>query len=305
MDPCWNLAVTLLVHCHFSHSANWKTGEHEAAVYVKTWRPASRLGGREKGEREVAKGSEEEEEKEKEVDNTVVVGTDHSALVWLLKQKGLQGRLARWALEIQGLPFAVEYRPGKEMEAPDCLSRDSVPEQEGKDVLEEIDDVALGLPGLLELIEAHRAARAFELPVWPTYEDAPVDWAVNEEGALVRTDSGRERSWVPQRLVERVLGYFHGPAWIVVCIPLGEESKKSFAATLLERWLFVSGAPERLLSDNGASFSSEKIQSLRALLGIQKIATSGYHPRGKASIERSNRMLMQQVRARVAGAEED
>ncbi|KAA8500031.1 Transposon Tf2-6 polyprotein [Porphyridium purpureum] len=325
----------------------------------------------------------------------VVVATDHSALVWLLKQKDPQGRLARWALEIQGLPFAVEYRPGREMEAPDCLSRDSVPEQEGEDVIEEIDDVALGLPGLLELIEAQRAARAVELPEWPAGEDAPMDWAITEEGVLVCTDSGRERPWVPQRLVERVLGYFHGPAWaghfgrermvrrvsqhfyvprlrvavegflsrcvhcqmerlavprkakgvlapwmpvrrfelvgvdvtsvspasrrgfkkvlviadlfskFVVCVPLRDESTESVAEALLERWLFVFGAPERLLSDNGASFASEVIRSLCALLGIKKIATSAYHPQGNGSVERFNRTLMQQVRARVVGAEED
>lgn len=49
--------------------------------------------------------------------------TDHSSLVWLMRQTNLSGRLARWMLKLQAFKFSVSHRKGKENVVPDALSR--------------------------------------------------------------------------------------------------------------------------------------------------------------------------------------
>ena len=49
--------------------------------------------------------------------------TDHSSLRWLMNQKDLSGRLARWSLSLSGYNFEIEHRKGSENIVPDALSR--------------------------------------------------------------------------------------------------------------------------------------------------------------------------------------
>lgn len=49
--------------------------------------------------------------------------TDHSSLVWLMKQPDLSGRLARWVFKLQAYKFSISHRKGKENVVPDALSR--------------------------------------------------------------------------------------------------------------------------------------------------------------------------------------
>lgn len=49
--------------------------------------------------------------------------TDHASLKWLMDQKDLSGRLARWSLKLQGFTFKIEYRKGSQNIVPDALSR--------------------------------------------------------------------------------------------------------------------------------------------------------------------------------------
>lgn len=49
--------------------------------------------------------------------------TDHASLKWLMSQKDLCCRLARWALKLQAYNFKIEHRKGKQNIVPDALSR--------------------------------------------------------------------------------------------------------------------------------------------------------------------------------------
>ena len=57
-----------------------------------------------------------------ELQNFEVI-TDHSSLVWLMRQPNLKGRLARWVLRLQSYKFTISHRKGRENIVPDALSR--------------------------------------------------------------------------------------------------------------------------------------------------------------------------------------
>ncbi|KAH8398193.1 hypothetical protein KR215_011743, partial [Drosophila sulfurigaster] len=51
------------------------------------------------------------------------VVTDHSSLLWLMRQQNVSGRLARWILRLQAFKFTISHRKGKDHVVPDALSR--------------------------------------------------------------------------------------------------------------------------------------------------------------------------------------
>lgn len=67
------------------------------------------------------------------------VVTDHASLKWLQELRQPHGKLARWAVRLQAFDITFEHRPGRQMEAPDALSRavdviDIKPNQPSADV---------------------------------------------------------------------------------------------------------------------------------------------------------------------------
>lgn len=54
--------------------------------------------------------------------------TDHSSLKWLMSNKELSGRLARWSLLLQSYTFDIEHRQGSKNIVPDILSRYDIDE---------------------------------------------------------------------------------------------------------------------------------------------------------------------------------
>lgn len=74
--------------------------------------------------------------------------TDHAALKWLNNVKQSTGRLARWAVLLQGYKYEIHYKPGKKNEVADALSRRPYPEtseslSESEDVIPSSDIASL------------------------------------------------------------------------------------------------------------------------------------------------------------------
>ena len=51
------------------------------------------------------------------------IETDHRALMFLNSARHSNGRLARWAIQLQPYSFKIRYRPGSENDSADVLSR--------------------------------------------------------------------------------------------------------------------------------------------------------------------------------------
>ena len=73
----------------------------------------------------------------------------------------------------------------------------------------------------------------------------------------------------------------------VEAIPTADISAINIAEIFSREWIFRYGAPERLISDQGANVAGDIIRSLCKLLNIQKLCTTPYHPQGNGKAERS------------------
>ena len=129
--------------------------------------------------------------------------TDHASLKWLLSMKDLNGRLARWALQLQSFKFHIEHRKGADNVVADTLSRAICSlEQVGES------DTAndFSTPEYLALIEKIRVNQC-------SYPDVKiVDGKIYKRNAFEQI--GNEFSWklwVPPSMTARILSDAHDP----------------------------------------------------------------------------------------------
>ena len=73
------------------------------------------------------------------------------------------------------------------------------------------------------------------------------------------------------------------------------QTVKSIAKFLYGGYISIFGAPARLLSDRGTSFTSSIIEELCKILGIQQLWTMPYHPQTNGLVERSHQMIMHMI----------
>jgi len=152
------------------------------------------------------------------------VETDHQALCWLKNVKEPVGRLARWALELQGYDFNVVYRAGKLNRTADALSRaapvlliESATELSRTKIVEE-QNADIHLKHLIGFIKSG------ELPeISFEGKEAIVklcrDAIVTDEGCLLKRigprdkpwedEESRLKLWLPKSLILQVIDYFH------------------------------------------------------------------------------------------------
>ena len=73
------------------------------------------------------------------------------------------------------------------------------------------------------------------------------------------------------------------------------QTAKFVAKFLYGGYISIFGAPARLLSDRGTSFTSSIIEELCKILGIQQLWTMPYHPQMNGLVERSHQTIMHMI----------
>ena len=78
--------------------------------------------------------------------------------------------------------------------------------------------------------------------------------------------------------------------------PTHNQTARTTARTLFEKFFVHYGFPKRLHSDQGHNFESKLTEALCALSGIEKSRTTPYHPMGNGIAERFNSTLINMLR---------
>ena len=78
----------------------------------------------------------------------------------------------------------------------------------------------------------------------------------------------------------------------VLAYVIPNQTAKTITKFLYGGYISIFGAPARLLSDRGTSFTSSIIQELCEILGIQWLWTMPYHPQTNGLVERSHQTIM-------------
>lgn len=139
------------------------------------------------------------------------VVTDHASLRWLMTQKDLNGRLARWSLKLQGYDFTIEHRKGSANIVPDALSRVFVEELSGEKSEWPMDlgDEAFDDPDYHALRE-RISADSVRLPDLQL-RDGKVYIRTQYRKSDVRSDASCWRLWIPKNLTISVIKSAHNP----------------------------------------------------------------------------------------------
>ena len=74
-----------------------------------------------------------------------------------------------------------------------------------------------------------------------------------------------------------------------------DQTAKTITKFLYGGYISISGALARLLSDRGASFTSNVIKELCKILGIKQLQTMPYHPQMNGLVKRSHQMIMYMI----------
>lgn len=138
--------------------------------------------------------------------------TDHASLKWLMSQKDLTGRLARWSLSLQAFDFTIEHRKGSANVVPDALSRVFVEEI---DAVSDPANLPLDFENAAYDEPTYVATRARILSEANRFPDLQV----RGRQVFIRTqfrrgpltDSPGWKLWVPQSLTENTIKQAHNP----------------------------------------------------------------------------------------------
>ena len=74
-----------------------------------------------------------------------------------------------------------------------------------------------------------------------------------------------------------------------------DQTAKTIAKVLYERFITVFGVPAKLLSDWGANFTLVLVEKLCAVFGIQKCQTTAYHPQCNGQVKHFYQMLFRMI----------
>ena len=94
------------------------------------------------------------------------------------------------------------------------------------------------------------------------------------------------------KYVLAIIDYF---TKLVIAIPLPDQTAKTTAKAIYERYVTIYGVPSMILSDQGPPFNSQLIDAFTQILGCHRIKSTPYHPKANGAIERFNSTFERQL----------
>ena len=91
----------------------------------------------------------------------------------------------------------------------------------------------------------------------------------------------------------------------LVCAPVPNKETKTVAQAILEKWCWIFGIPEKILSDQGKEHKSAVWDSICNLLDIEKLHTTAYHPQCDGQSEKAVQQIKKMIRAHVDEQQDD
>ncbi len=128
--------------------------------------------------------------------------------------------------------------------------------------------------------------------------------ACQHTNARTETNRGQYKPWISTEPFEDVSCDLIGPMPITedgnryaltimdrfskyaVVVPLSDIRADTVVQAILEKWVFVYGAPKRILSDNGTQFSSIIWKLVMMTIKTKIAFTTAYNPQANGMIER-------------------
>ena len=254
--------------------------------------------------------------------------TDHYALQWLKTMHTGSGFLHCWSAALEEYDFTVHHRPGKVQTHVDGISRLPVgpappedallhiqvdTEEEARRLAQEL-LTATHLRGqaLWKLFSdrySHKAGRRVCIEV---AQSCPQCQLGSNYGHRLKT-TGSIQSKGPwdtlsvdivgplpaDRRHEFLIMFVDCYSRYSILVPASNHTVSTMSDALLHHVVPYFGTSRRLLSDRGRKFVGEVWAKLTHSLGIQRLLTSPYHPKGNSFNERSHRTINNMLWARL------
>lgn len=231
--------------------------------------------------------------------NEFIIKTDHSALKWLLGLKETSGRLARWVMSIQGLPYIIEHIRGEENAFADVLSRGLAKSRIDRN-LNTISTIMEPTENKEELIirTHHELGHAGSDSVyifmkqrwtWPKMLEDIKKYVEHcdtcrkfksgmKKLEIQKVPLGQPFSCIGIDIVGPLPKTENGNCFIIIATDhltrwaeasaLKAKTAKNVAKFIMEKRIWQLGAPEMILSDQGREFKNEIVNQLCKMLSI-------------------------------------
>ncbi|CAG2257357.1 unnamed protein product [Mytilus edulis] len=249
------------------------------------------------------------------------VFTDHKALQYLMQQKRVTGRLARWALELQEFNFKIVHKPGRQNVVADALSQvqffyDNTPIISSIET-NQVDETLNDLPAIGKLQKECPDIR--DIYLYKEQNQLPKEdkrkrkviatseyydlcngvlyhWFQKRLRKVTKEERLIRQIVLPKVLRKDALRAFHDNE-MDRGVPNENQEATEVAKVLFEQIFSRFGAPSKIVSDLGKQFTSNLIHALSEIFDIKQHFTSAYHPQTNSFCERNNRTLIQSLRA--------
>ena len=127
-------------------------------------------------------------------------------------------------------------------------------------------------------------------PLCPIVATAPLDLWHADFTSIETMLEQNQLPWVANILVFQ--DHFTNHVFVYVT---PDQTGKTITKFLYGGYIYISGALARLLSDRGASFTSNVIEELCKILGIKQLWTTPYHPQTNRLVEKSHQTIMHMI----------